>query len=112
MSALAISGMMLLVANSKASVASEGAGGQKWEYCTLTKAAYTSSPRAGVYWISYFRASGVQVVDVEDNATTNAAMSKALARLGDEGWELVGSGPLEVRPGTKLDALYFKRPRP
>ena len=82
---------------------------QKWEYCVVTKAAYASG-RAGVYWITYYKESGVQVVDVEDNATTNAALAKAVARLGNEGWELVGLGPMEVR-GNKLDGLYFKRPR-
>lgn len=83
---------------------------QRWEYCVVTKAAYVGG-RAGVYWITYYRDSGVRVVDVEDNATTNAAAAKAVARLGDEGWEMVGPGPMEVR-GTKLDGLYFKRPKP
>jgi hypothetical protein len=84
---------------------------QRWEYCVVSKAAYPGSIRAGVYWITYFRSSGQQSVDVEDNATSNAALAKAIGRLGDEGWEMVGVGPLEVRSNTKLDAYYFKRPK-
>ncbi len=83
---------------------------QRWEYCVVTKSAYVGG-RAGVYWITYYRDSGVHVVDVEDNATTNAASAKAVARLGNEGWEMVGAGPMDVR-GAKLDGLYFKRPKP
>lgn len=89
----------------------EGTDGQKWEYCCVSKAAYPGSLRAGVYWITYFRSSGQQSIDVEDNATSNAALAKAIARLGNEGWEMVGVGPLEVRPSTRLDAYYFKRPK-
>jgi hypothetical protein len=84
-------------------------GGQ-WEYCTVSKANYPGSPRAGVYWITYFQSTGFKVIDVEDNFTTNAALAKAFARLGAEGWELVDQGTLEVR-NTKLDAWYFKRPK-
>jgi len=39
-------------------------------------------------------------------------ITKAIARLGEEGWEMVGQGPLDVRAGTALNALYFKRPKP
>ena len=82
----------------------------RWEYCAVTKSAYLQSNRAGLYWITYFRNSGFDVVDVEDNATSNAAYSKAIARLGDEGWEMVGAGTLEAN-ARKLDALFFKRPK-
>jgi hypothetical protein len=84
---------------------------QRWEYCSVSKAVYPGSIRAGVYWITYLRSSGQQSVDIEDNATSNAALAKAIGRLGDEGWEMVGVGPLEVRPNTKVDAYYFKRPK-
>ncbi len=93
----------------EAEAATEGSG-QRWEYCVVSKAAYVGG-RAGVYWITHYRETGVRVEDVEDNATSNAALAKAVARLGNEGWELVGLGPMEVR-GTKLDGLYFKRLKP
>src|SRR5678816_3881582 len=69
---------------------------QQWEYCTLTKASYVGSIRGGVYWISYFRDSGVQVIEVEDPALEKNGPAKAIAKLGAEGWEMVGQGPLEI----------------
>jgi hypothetical protein len=36
---------------------------------------------------------------------------KAIAKLGEEGWEMVGQGPLEIRQGG-LNAINFKRPKP
>ena len=85
--------------------------GAKWEYCALTRAAYVASNRGGLYWISYFRDSGVQVVEIEDTALEKNGPSKAIARLGEEGWEMIGEGPLDIRQG-ELKALYFKRPKP
>ena len=48
---------------------SQATRAQKWEYCALTKAAYAGTGRAGIYWISYFRDTGVQVMEIEDAAT-------------------------------------------
>lgn len=89
---------------------SRTAAGLKWEYCALTKAAYVRSSRGGLYWISYFRDAGVEVVEVEDSALERSGSTKAIARLGAEGWEMVGEGGLEIRPGG-VSALYFKRPK-
>lgn len=85
--------------------------GQRWEYCALTTAAYVGSGRRGIYWISYFRDAGVEVVEVEDAATERNGPAKIIAKLGEEGWEMVGQGQLEIRQG-RLAALYFKRPKP
>lgn len=82
----------------------------RWEYCSLSKALVGQS-RGGLYWISYFRNNGAQVVEVEEMATENSGPAKAIAKLGDEGWEMVGEGPLEMRAGG-INALYFKRLRP
>lgn len=79
----------------------------KFEYCSLTRAVVGQS-RGGLYWISYFRNNGVQVVEVEELATENSGPAKAIAKLGDDGWEMVGQGPLEIRAGG-LNAIYFKR---
>jgi hypothetical protein len=83
---------------------------RKWEYCSLTRAAYPGSNRGGLYWISYFRDGGVQVVEVEEQATERGGPAKAIAKLGEEGWEMVGQGPLEIRQGN-LNSIYFKRPK-
>lgn len=84
----------------------------KWEYCTVSKAKFTNSNRAGIYWISYFKENGVQVVEFEDTPTEKNGTSKIIAKLGAEGWELVGQAPLDVRQGAPIDALYFKRKKP
>lgn len=83
----------------------------KWEYCTVSRAKYVNSNRAGLYWISYFRENGVQVVEFEDTATEKNGATKIIAKLGAEGWELVGQAPLDIRQGAPIDALYFKRSR-
>lgn len=110
----ALSGHFLAVTPTQAqpqATSSKTFAGQKWEYCALTKAAYVASNRGGLYWISYFRDTGVQVVEVEDTALERNGPAKAIARLGDEGWELITEGPLDIRQG-ELKALYFRRPKP
>jgi hypothetical protein len=108
----AISGKLLSATPTEAQQAgaSKTYAGQKWEYCALTKAAYVMSNRGGLYWISYFRDSGVQVVEIEDTALERNGPSKAIAKLAEEGWEMVGEGPLDIRQG-ELKAIYFKRPK-
>jgi hypothetical protein len=83
---------------------------ERWEYCSLSKAMVGQS-RGGLYWITYFRSDGAQVVEAEELATERYGPAKAIAKLGAEGWEMVGEGPLEMRAGG-LNAIYFKRPRP
>ena len=107
----AISNKLLTITPTQAREADEPSSQQQWEYCALTKAAYVNASREG-YWIVYFRDTGPQVVDVQSSATdgNGASMAKAIARLGAEGWEMVGQGPLEIRQGA-VNALYFKRQR-
>ena len=86
----------------------------EWEYCAVVKA-QAGDPRRQIYWINYFRGEGVNAVPVEANLGGNS-FAKAVAKLGDEGWEMVGEGPLEVapvvRPGPTAGvptAIFFKR---
>lgn len=86
----------------------------EWEYCAVVKA-QTGDPRRVIYWISYFRGEGVRNEPVEAGLGGNS-FAKAVARLGDEGWDMVGEGPLEVipvvRPGPTTGvptAIFFKR---
>ena len=88
----------------------------EWEYCALVKA-QTGDPRRVIYWINYFKGEGVRNEPVEAGLGGNS-FAKAAARLGDEGWEMVGAGPLEVlpvvRPGPTTGvptAVFFKRPK-
>jgi len=83
----------------------------QWEYCAVLKAQYIGTPQGGIYWIAYFRGEGVKTEDVKAGPTGNA-FAKAVAKLGEEGWDMVGSGPLEVRqgfPGGTPNAVFFKR---
>ena len=81
----------------------------RWEYCSLSRAAVGVS-RGGLYSITYFRDGGAQVVEAEELATERYGPAKAIAQLGQEGWEMVGEGPLEMRAGA-TNAIYFKRLR-
>src|SRR5215207_5480871 len=70
----------------------------QWEYCAVLKAQYPATARGDAYWISYFRGERIEVIPVEVPPGGNA-FSKAVNKLGGEGWEMVGQGPLEVRTG-------------
>ncbi|HEX8283880.1 MAG TPA: hypothetical protein VF588_11025 [Pyrinomonadaceae bacterium] len=86
----------------------------EWEYCAVVKA-QAGDPRRQIYWINFFKGEGVKTEPVEANLGGNS-FAKAVARLGEEGWEMVGEGPLEVlpvvRPGPVIGvptAIFFKR---
>ena len=84
---------------------------QKWDYCAVSKAQYPGSLRGEVYWITYLKGERIEVVNSEAAPGGNA-FSKAVNKLGGEGWEMVGQGPLEVRtgvPGPAPTAIFFKR---
>lgn len=81
----------------------------KWEYCALTRAAYTAPNRRGRYWINYFKETGVEVMGVEEGAfDQESVVASVIAKLGEEGWEMVGQGDLPVK-SSSIGAIYFKR---
>jgi hypothetical protein len=82
----------------------------QWEYCAVVKAQYVGSPQGGIYWIAYFKGEGVRVEDVKVGPQGNA-FAKAVAKLGEDGWDMVGEGPLEIRPGPggTPTGVFFKR---
>ena len=86
-----------------------------WEYCAVMKAQTPGAVRI-VYWIVYFKGEGVKVETVEAVGVNSISFGKAVANLGDEGWEMVGEGPLaaplDPRPGPSANApsaYFFKR---
>ena len=91
----------------------EARAGTRWEYCAVSKAGYTGSTKGGAYWISYFRDNGVEIVEVDEKVSEQqgTSIAKAIAKLGEDGWEMTGSGELPVRTG-RFEALYFKRLKP
>ena len=90
--------------------ATDDAPDLQWEYCAVVKAQYVGSPQGGIYWIAYFKGEGVRVEDVKVGPQGNA-FAKAVAKLGEDGWDMVGEGPLEIRPGPggTPTAVFFKR---
>jgi hypothetical protein len=87
-------------------------GSQKWEYCTIADTYWTGSfGDRPVVVIRYLQAGGAKeetvefAPDVGKKADIRAAWDKAIAKLGDEGWEMVLK-----EPGTGF-AFYFKRPK-
>jgi hypothetical protein len=97
----------------QAHAASSDSGDPQWEYCAVVKAQYAGSIRL-VYWIAYFKGEGVKTEDVEA-PPGGSAFAKAVAKLGQDGWDMVGAGPLEVRPEFRPNpsgmpnAVFFKR---
>jgi hypothetical protein len=85
-----------------------------WEYCAVVKSQAIPTPRL-FYWILYFKDEGMKTETVEATLGGNS-YGKAIAKLGMEGWEMVGEGPLDIRPdprpgapGPAPAALFFKR---
>ena len=91
-------------------------GSTAWEYCAVTRAQYAGSVRANQYWIVYFRGKEMDLTEVTAGPTGNA-QARAIAKVGDEGWEVVGEISLDTRPGgpggprDNPPALLFKRPK-
>jgi hypothetical protein len=107
----ALFGSLASPRTAEARVRAFDSGDVRWEYCAVVKAQYPGNPRL-VYWIAYFKGDSVKTEDVQTGVSGNA-FAKAVAKLGDEGWEMVGEGPLETvmlqRPGGAPNAIFFKR---
>jgi hypothetical protein len=61
--------------------------------------------------LTYFRSSGVDSTPIEESATDRGALARTIAKLGEDGWELIGEGRLEFKTNLSGEALYFKRHR-
>ena len=103
-----------LAAATTARAAAEPRRDAQYEYCAVVKAQSLATPRL-FFWIVYFREDGTKIETVE--ATLGgSSVGKAIAKLGEDGWEMVGEGRLDIgvdpRPGTAANApiaLFFKR---
>jgi hypothetical protein len=85
-------------------------GVQRWEYCAITEAYWLGSDldARAVVVIRYFQVGGVKDETVEfvpefgKKVELKDAFAKAMAKLGNEGWEMVSK---------ETDGRYFKRPK-
>jgi hypothetical protein len=105
-------------ASNVAAQPTEKASGQKWEYCSVGKGFYASEGIGRVGWrapIYYFQPGGGRYEMVELQAEIGRrssdwgedARANAIAKLGNEGWEMVG---IEVTGETSSSVAYvFKR---
>ena len=101
-----------LAAPTAARAAAEPRRDSQWEYCAVVKSQGLATPRL-VFWITYFRDEGMRTETVEAALGGNS-YAKAIAKLGVDGWEMVGEGPLDIRPDPRPGAaaptaLFFKR---
>jgi hypothetical protein len=91
---------------------------KKWEYCSVYPHNGYENRMGKNYVkavISYTRGEGYSSETVESimdydipnlNFSENHAFAKAIAKLGNDGWEMVGEGSFREQ-----QVLYFKRPK-
>ena len=83
---------------------------KNWEYCSIAPIKVID----GVYKdtrLVRFTLDGVLKVPVVEVARTHNvedAIAITIAKLGEDGWEMVGCGNLE----TDMHTIYFKRVKP
>jgi len=101
----------------QAASAQPTAAGHKWEYCAITWVPSAGTPGGGIKHyakIVHFQLSGSQVEEIEGSSREDA-LSKGIAKLGENRWELVGENPygrLFAPNSVEENGLYFKRSRP
>ena len=94
---------------------------RKWEHCSVSpvnSVSQSSGKLIGAAIISYVSGSGYRTEKVEAtidggvsdmNIATSNALAKAVSKLGDEGWEMVGEGTLLPESSGGQKVLYFRR---
>ena len=95
-----------------ARAAAEPRRDSQWEYCAVAKPQGVVTPRLFIS-IHYFQGEGMRTEQVEASHSGNS-YGKAIAKLGADGWEMVGEGPLAIAPDPRptapvLTAIFFKR---
>ncbi|HEX8118806.1 MAG TPA: hypothetical protein VF521_16130, partial [Pyrinomonadaceae bacterium] len=87
----------------------------EWEYCAVVKA-QASTPRV-LFSIVYIREKDKDEAvrpELVEARLGGSSQLKAIAKLADDGWEMVGQAPLDPgfdpRPGAPTPtAIFFKR---
>lgn len=86
----------------------------KWEYCGLAYVVNTRKADGKNVSKAYVKYLGSKRTEEVEGTTTDEALANAFAKLGNEGWELVGPAPLHVGGMVNADngPVYFKRIKP
>ena len=85
---------------------------KQWEYCLirgLDMEEESFEKRKSFFnppWLIKFTTTGQQVSKLSSSPDEFA---KTIAKLGEDGWEMVGSNTFG--PGMQYHAIYFKRPK-
>jgi hypothetical protein len=83
---------------------------RKWEYCTIVGVSWDSKRNSSSATIGFITAGGRRF-ETLDGGSSGDPMSIALAKLGSEGWELVGQVEYNsYRSEHHPDTWLFKRP--
>lgn len=75
-----------------------------WEYCSVGDGGSVNGQGGGIAYVAYIvyhQSSGSQREEIESKYASDA-LSKAVAKLGDNGWEMVSQGD---------SGYHFKRPK-
>ncbi len=89
---------------------------QQWEFCAVGPIKTESSWWWGSFpKLFYFTTEGLKIIPIEKNAKIEepSVMAIVLGKLGLEGWEMVGTGPIEGKDLNNkgmMHYIYFKRP--
>jgi hypothetical protein len=103
------------IAQAQSTQTTQSGGQTKWEYCAIKASIEWRSNivRAVPYTtIRYYQSSGwrtetVEFDDYRQNHDSDIPVASAIAKLGDEGWEMVDNS---TSKGTS-SWIYFKRPK-
>jgi hypothetical protein len=88
---------------------------QKWEHCCVGPIKESSGWKGHYPRLFFFETDGLEVESIRASggSTEEDVLAATIARLGEEGWEMVGCGALGgASQGNNMHYLYFKRPQP
>ncbi len=83
----------------------------KWEYCAVVGIAKSQrNPSHYFPAVWFFTPGGTKIVEI--GGQEGFEVSKMIAQLGEDGWEMVGIGTMPDRHAQSVNpsAIYFKRP--
>lgn len=112
--AFSAGGLFTKTLNSQPALAQQAAAASPasigWEYATVMGVNQgMKGPHAS---ICYFRTTGAETETIElDKGHPRDALAIAIAKLGQEGWEMMGEGKNIADGSSYIGSLYFKRPK-